>query len=184
MTMNLGAMALVSVLGVGAAGVVAQQNGYIGATQQPQNNEVQAPEPGSDADPNLPAPETATPAAAMPSAEVDCQSLIAEHQQLTADFDNYDKELERLVSTMKSATGDKAKLDATIGVVEALATQRRDMRTRMSTVHGSTMRYLLSYTADGTNKVPCPMFETAPEDQLKEEQLKKEMAPPEEPEGQ
>jgi hypothetical protein len=55
----------------------------------------------------------------------------------------HDAEVEIRISQMRDARSDKAKLEATAGVVELLATQRKQIRDRMMSMEHQTLQFML-----------------------------------------
>jgi hypothetical protein len=132
MSINLGTYALVSALAVG--GAVAQYQ-YSEPAGPPDPNTTEQ----SQAAPGYPSSPTGTGTGA-----VDCNTLMTTHQQMMQELDGMDQELDTRVSQMRDAQSDKAKLDATAGVVELLVTQRKQIRDRMMTMEHQTLHLMLT----------------------------------------
>src|SRR5687767_2517984 len=147
MTLNAGALALVSILGIGA-GVYTQT----GQQQPPVDNGGQPVES-----------EEVQPQATQPTHPghhgqqlVECATLNTHHQQLATDVDAIDKELDQLITSMRNAKDSSAKVDAMAAVVDVLATRDRQIRNRMVNLHHETMGYYMGHKDKDGNVEPCP----------------------------
>lgn len=69
-----------------------------------------------------------------------------------------DAELDRLVATMRSATGD-AKAEATAAVVETLVEQRKSMHSMMLEHQPKMMRHMMEHMGTGEGMSGCPMMQ-------------------------
>ncbi|HYU79352.1 MAG TPA: hypothetical protein VEK56_10220 [Vicinamibacterales bacterium] len=137
MSVNLGTYALVTALALG--GVAAQQKYSQPADpSQTQQNNTTA-QSGTQPMENG---YTGTPSG--PTAPVECNTLMTHHQQMMQDLDRMDEQANTLVSQMKDAKNDHAKLEATATAVETLVTQRKDMRDRMTSMEHETLQFLLT----------------------------------------
>lgn len=88
---------------------------------------------------------------------LDCNTLMTHHQQMTNELDQLDAQANALVTQMKEATSDRAKLDATMGVVEKLVTQRKQIRDRMSMMEHETLQFVLANQGADIN-TSCPQM--------------------------
>lgn len=137
MSINLATYGLISALAVG--GAVAHQVSQSAEPAQP-NDAVQS--------------EPAEPAKTGP---MDCNTLMLHHRDMQGALDKLDQRANTLLSQMKDAQSDEAKLAATMAVVEALVTERKEIRDRMSAVEHETIQFLL--TSKGTDVMTaCPMM--------------------------
>ena len=141
MSINLGTYALVSALALG--GAVAQHQYSQPAGPQQDDAAVQAPQDDS-----------MTPST---GGGLDCSTLMTHHREMTAELDKLDDLLNTRVSQMKDAQSDRAKLEATMGVVDTLVTQRKQMRDRMSAMEHETLQFVLSNTGADL-KTSCPQM--------------------------
>ena len=137
MSMNLGAYALVSALTIGGA-VAGQQYG--------QYSKPAGPEPDQQGMQGQTQQQNGYSSTPMGSTTgvVDCNTLITHHQQMMTELDKMDQEIDTKVSQMRDAKSDRARLDATMGVVESLATQRKQIRDRMGMMEHETLQFMLS----------------------------------------
>lgn len=154
MSMNLGAYALVSALALGGA-VAGQQYGQDGKPAGPEPDQaveqqgMQGQTPQQNGYSNTPMGAT--------TGVVDCNTLISHHQQMMTELDKMDQEIDTKVSQMRDAKSDRARLDATMGVVESLATQRKQIRDRMGMMEHETLQFILSN--QGTDlTTSCPQL--------------------------
>lgn len=135
MSMNLGAYALVSALAVGGA-VAGRQ--YAQPAGPPQDNSTVQQSTQDQQQSGY----TTTPMGN--TGVLDCNTLMSHHQQMMAELAKLDQDVDTKLSQMREATSDRAKLDATMGVVETLAMQRKQIRDRMSTMEHETLQFVLA----------------------------------------
>jgi 4-alpha-glucanotransferase len=135
MSINLGIYTLVSALAVG------------GAVAQHQYAQPAGPSEPMEPEASTPISDSSTTGTA--TGVLDCKTLMTHHQQMNQELDQLDAQAATLLSQMKDAQADRAKLDATMGVVEALVNQRKQMRDRMGTMEHETLQFVMSNrTAD------------------------------------
>lgn len=141
MSINLATYGLISALAIG--GAVAQQ-------------QYSQPAGPSDLGDSTEAVQS-DPVEPSKGSPLDCTTLMTHHRDMLGALDTLDQQANTLLSQMKEAQSDSAKLTATMAVVEALVTQRKEMRERMSTVEHETIQFLL---ANGGKDVTstCPMM--------------------------
>jgi hypothetical protein len=138
--MNLGAYALLSAIAVGGA-VAGQQYGT--QPSGPQQDQSTAQQQGLESQTQQQNGYSSTPMGSTPGV-VDCNTLITHHQQMMTELDKMDQELDTRLSQMRDAKSDRARIDATMGVVESLAMQRKQIRDRMSMMEHETLQFMLS----------------------------------------
>ena len=88
---------------------------------------------------------------------LDCNTLMTYHQEMMTELNKLDQQLDTRLSQMRDATSEKAKLEATMGVVEELVTQRKQMRDRMSMMEHETLQFVLSNKGSDL-KTSCPQM--------------------------
>jgi hypothetical protein len=157
MSLNLGTYALVSALAVG--GAVAQhqyrhpagppENDATAQEQTQQDN--QTPQNNQSGDTSTPTGTTST------SGVLDCSTLMTHHQEMTAELDKLDQRANDQLTQMKEASSDRAKLDATMGVVETLVTQRKQMRDAMTKTLHESLQFMMSNNGSDP-KTSCPQL--------------------------
>jgi hypothetical protein len=138
MSINLGTYALVSALAVGGA-VAQYQYSQPAGPPDPNTTTGQNVQPGGQSSPAHPGPPMGT--ATDP---IDCNTLMTNHQQMMQELNRLDSEVDTRISQMKDAQSDKAKLEATAGVVEVLAAQRKQIRDRMMSMEHQTFQFMLT----------------------------------------
>lgn len=140
MSINLGACALVSGLALAGAATGQHFGQQYGKPAGPQQHAVYG-----------------TTSTAPGTGALDCATLMAHHRQMTAELDKMDEYAATLVLQMRDAKSDRARLEATMGVVETLVTQRKQIRRRMSTMEHETLQFMLS--TKGTDLMSsCPQI--------------------------
>jgi hypothetical protein len=147
MSINLGTYALVSALAVG--GVVAQQQYSKPAGPPADEATQQSMQPNQGSYSGTPMGPT--------TGVMDCDTLMTHHQQMRTELDQLDAQANALVTQMKEAKSDRARLDATIGVVEALVTQRKQIRDRMSMMEHATLQFVFANHDTDLDK-SCPQL--------------------------
>ena len=154
MSINLATYGLVSALAVG--GAVAQHQYSQPAGPQQDDTAVQTQQSVPQDQMQNQSGYSSTPMGPS-TGVIDCSTLMSHHQQMTSELDKLDQQADTLLSQMKDATSERAKLEATMGVVEALVTQRKQIRERMSTMEHETLQFVLSNK--GTDlKTSCPQM--------------------------
>jgi hypothetical protein len=144
MSINIATYALVSALAVG--GAVAQHQ----YSQQPQDNGSTVAEQPKDPESSESEPATNTTAAPL-----DCNGLMGRHHEMIQQIDTMDEQASAQLAQMKEANSDRAKLDATMGLVETLVTQRKQLRDQMMEMEHQTLQLLLTNRgADLTTSCP------------------------------
>lgn len=171
MTVNTGALALVSILGIGA-GVYTQTG------QQPPVDNGGRPVESEEVQ-----PRATQPAQPLHHGQqlVDCAMLNTHHQQLATDVEAIDKELDQLVTNMRNAKTSNAKMDAMAAVVDVLATRDRQIRNRMVNLHHETMAYYMGHRDKDGIVEPCPIT-LEPESQLTPQATPDQTTPQQSPE--
>ena len=144
MSMNLGTYALISALAVGGA-VAQHQYSQPAGPPQPDTKQQQA----------SPVPNGYSSTPTGSTAVVDCNTLMSHHQQMMTDLDNLDQQLDAQVSQMRDAKSDRAKLEATMGVVDTLVTQRKQQREQMMRMEHETWQFMLANKDASTS---CPQL--------------------------
>jgi hypothetical protein len=153
MSINLGTYALVSALAVGGAVAQHQYNKPAGppddmqGTQQSVQQDQLQPQNGY----------SSTPMGSTTTDVLDCNTLMTNHQQMMTELDRMDTDIDTRLSQMRDAKSDRAKLDATVGVVETLVTQRKQMRDREMAMHHQTLQFLFA-NKNADLKTSCPQM--------------------------
>jgi hypothetical protein len=151
MSVNLGAYALISALAVGGAVAQHQYARPAGPPEDVQGPAIQQPDPLQQ-----PSEYSNSPMASA-TGVLDCNTLMTHHQQMTTELDQLDQQAATLLSQMKDAKSDRARLEATMGVVEALVTQRKQIRDRMSTMEHETLQFVFANQGKDL-KTSCPQM--------------------------
>lgn len=146
MSMNLGTYALVSALALGGA-VAQYQYSQPAGPPDPDSTGQQQTSPVPTGDSNLPTSGTTGP--------IDCNMLMSHHQQMRAEIDKLDEQVAARVSQMHDAKSDRAKLEATMGVVETLVNQRKQERDRLMRMEHETLQFLMANEDASTS---CPQL--------------------------
>jgi hypothetical protein len=147
--MNLGAYALVSALAVGGA-VAGQQ--YAKPAGPPQDNAT-----GQQSIQDQQQSGYSSTPMGSSTGVLDCNTLMSHHQQMMAELDRLDQDVDTKLSQMRDAKSERAKLDATMGVVETLAMQRKQIRDRMSAMEHETLQFV--FANKGTDlTTTCPQL--------------------------
>ena len=156
MSFNLGTYALVSALAVGGAVAQHQYRQPAGpsendatAQQQTQQNS-QMPQNNQNG-------SSAPMASSSTSGVLDCNTLMTHHQEMTAELDKLDQQANDQLTQMKEATSDRAKLDATMGLLETMVTQRKQMRDSMTKTLHESMQFIVSNNGSDL-KTSCPQL--------------------------
>jgi hypothetical protein len=157
MSLNLGTYALVSALAVG--GAVAQHQ-YRHPAGPPESDAIAQQQTHQDnrTPQNNQSGDTATPMSSTSTSGVlDCNTLMTHHQEMTAELDKLDQQANDQLTQMKEATSDRAKLDATMGVVATLVTQRKQMRDSMTKTLHESLQFMMSNNGRDP-KTACPQL--------------------------
>ena len=155
MSVNLGTYALISALAIG--GVVAQQQ-YSQPAGPPETDATVQQDAQQNAQPNQNNQNgySSTPIGTT-SGVLDCNTLMTRHQQMSAELDKLDEQVNSQLTQMKEATSDRTKLDATMGVVETLVNQRKQIRDRTTPMLHETLHFMMT-NAGGDLKTSCPQL--------------------------
>jgi hypothetical protein len=80
---------------------------------------------------------------------------MGRHHEMIQQIDTMDEQASAQLAQMKEANSDRAKLDATMGLVETLVTQRKQLRDQMMEMEHQTLQLLLTNRgADLTTSCP------------------------------
>ena len=96
----------------------------------------------------------------------ECKAMMARHQGMQAEMASMDAKLDSLLAAMNAAKGNK-KVDATAGVINELATQRKAMRDHMMAMGPQMMQHMMHHAHMGMmegmmkSMSGCPMMQAA-----------------------
>ena len=92
-----------------------------------------------------------------------CKQMMTMHNQMTADMKAMDAGLEQKVAAMNAAKGN-AKVDAMAAVINEMATQRKQMMAKTSSMRDQMMAHMGEHMAQpggtgmGQSMAQCPMM--------------------------
>lgn len=96
-------------------------------------------------------------------AMMDCQAMMASHQEMETRMGEMDTRLQQLVDQMNAARGS-AKVDRVAAVLNEMVTQRKEMRAQMAAMQPKMMQHMIAHMHHGMMKgmsedmAGCPMM--------------------------
>jgi len=113
-------------------------------------------------------PKPAEPSAGAQSAMMGpemgdrCKQMMAMHNQMMADMKAMDASLDQKVAAMNAATG-KAKVEAMAAVINEMASQRKQMMAKMTSMQDQMMAHMGEHMQAGStamqpSMMQCPMM--------------------------
>ncbi len=100
---------------------------------------------------------------AQPEAGQDlCQRALARHQEILAEMQRMDQQLQQGVQRMNAATGS-AKIEAMADVINLMAAQRQEMQQKLMAMHRNITAHLSDHVQRGNTQQlsQCPISQAA-----------------------